>query len=76
MSITQTPDMDDLLWADPNDLTNEEIANISVAIQRRLDAVEAGRVKIRAHAVVESRLRLVFPSSWGDDVNSTSCGIS
>lgn len=49
---------------DPDDLTDDEAAEIRAGIARGLEAVEAGHVKPLAQAVAEARQRHGFPASW------------
>ena len=56
---------------DPDDLTDEEIAEIRVGIQRGLEAAAAGRVKTLAQAVAEARQRHGFPASWAGGIDGT-----
>ena len=69
MNIFQAPDTDNLLWDDPDDLTDEQMAESRGGIRRGLDAAVAGRVKTLAQVVAEARLRHGFPSSWASGVD-------
>lgn len=71
MNINQTPDTDDLLWDDADDLTEEQMAESRFGIQRGLEAA-AGRVKPLAQVVAEARRRHGFPSSWASGVDGTA----
>ena len=54
----------DLLADDPDDMTDEQMAQSRAGIERGLEAAAAGRVKTLAQAVAEARQRHGFPSSW------------
>ena len=69
MNISQAPDTDDLLWDDPDDLTDEQMTESRASIRRGLDAAVAGRFKTLAQVVAEARLRHGFPSSWASGVD-------
>ena len=60
----------DLLADDPDDLTDEQMAESRAGIKRGLEAA-AGRVKTLAQVVVEARQRHGFPSSWASGVGVT-----
>lgn len=63
---------DDLFADDPDDLSDEEIAEIRAGIRRGLDAAAGGRVKPLAQAVAEARQRHGFPSSWASGADGTA----
>ena len=54
----------DFLADDPDDLTDEQMAESRAGISRGLEAAAAGRVKTLAQVVAETRRRHGFPSSW------------
>lgn len=54
---------------DPDDLTDEQVAEIREGIKRGLEAAVAGRVKSSAQAVAEARQKHGFPSSWASSVD-------
>lgn len=56
---------------DPDDLTEEDKAEIRAGIGRGLEAAAAGRVKPLAQAVAEARQRHGFPASWAKGVDGT-----
>lgn len=60
---------DSYLGDDPDDLTDEQIAEIRAGIDRGLKAVAEGRVKSSAQAVAEARQRHGFPPSWASSVD-------
>ena len=54
---------------DPDNLTDEQIAEIRAGIDRGLEAAAAGHIKSSAQAVAEARQRHGFPSSWASSVD-------
>jgi len=72
MSTTPTPRTDDLFADDPDDLTDEQMAESRAGIERGLEAAAAGRVKTLAQAVAEARQRHGFPFSWASGVDGTA----
>ena len=69
MSITPTPDPDDLLWDYPDDMAAEEMVESRAGIRRGLEAAAAGRVKTLAQVVAEARQRHGFPASWASSID-------
>ncbi len=53
---------------DPDDLTDEQVAEIREGIKRGLEAAAAGHVKSSAQAVAEARQRHGFPATWAEDI--------
>ena len=56
----------------PDDLTDNEIAEIRVGIGRGLEAAAAGRIMPLAKAVAEARQRHEFPASWASSADGTN----
>lgn len=61
-----------LLANDPDNLTDEQMAESRAGIRRGLEAAAAGRVKTLAQVVAEARQRHGFPSSWASGVGGTA----
>ncbi len=59
---------DSYLVDEPDDLTDEQIAEIRVGIDRGLKAAAEGRVKSSAQVVAEARQRHGFPATWASGV--------
>lgn len=64
--------LSDALADDPDDLTDEEIAQVRAGIRRGLEAAAAGRVKPLSQAVAEARQRHGFPDSWASEITDGS----
>jgi|GEM_PF-972489 len=62
--------LDDHSLDDPDNLTDEQIAEIRAGIKRGLEAVAEGRVKPIAQVVAEVRRRHGFPASWASGIYS------
>ena len=62
----------DALMSDPDELTEEQAAELRVGIRRGLEAAAAGRVKPLAQAVAEARQRHGFPPSWASGTDGTA----
>ncbi len=61
----------DLLADDPDDLTDEQMAESRAGNKRGLEAAAAGRVKPLAQVVAEARQRHGFPPSWASGVGGS-----
>ena len=57
----------DLFADDPDDLSDEQMAESRAGIERGL-AAAAGRVKTLVQAVAEARQRHGFPASWASGI--------
>jgi len=62
----------DALASDPDDLTEEEIAEVRAGIRRGLEAERLGVSKPLAKAVVEARQRHGFPPTWANVADGTA----
>ena len=54
---------------DPDNLADEQVAQLRAGIERGLEAAAAGRVKPLAQVVSEARQRHGFPASWASSVD-------
>ena len=59
----------DALTSDPDDLTNDEVAEIRAGLRRGIEAALAGRVTPLSKAVAEARRRHGFPATWAGGVD-------
>jgi len=65
----------DALGHDPDNLTDEETAEIRAGIRRGLEASATGRIKPLAQAVAEARQQHGFPASWASGISTVRCDV-